>query len=476
MLSAPLAQLTHLVLQAPHAWAAMEADAQRSLVLVARLLYMYTKVRGYKVVMKFLPHEVHHLPPLLRLLESLAEAPGVAWEVPYILLLWLSVAALVPFALDRGGASTDDSLVARAEAVACVYLSSPGKERDAACTVLGELYRRDDAAGPRLGGFLAWAQAQVHPGQSPFVMVGLLQTCCAVVKSSDAPLVERHYGTITALLAEFRDCAAPSMLIDRYRIKLTSRLAQALLASSAARTDVDERVDDPIGELLDALSHADSRVRYSAAKGLARVCAWLDEAYASQIMEALLDQLTDHVLPGDVPPSTLAAAPLTQFAWKDCIALRRVNLHAVSEATWHGVHLALAECVRRRLVPRRWMSRVLYWVLTVGAAAYDRDSCLTCGASPGRPARACGMRAATCCGHLRGCTTSTCLRLWPSPWRSAWLSPPCWTAMCRSAVPPVPRCRSGSGARRMCRTASRYCATPTLVRWAACGTPTVCVP
>lgn len=107
----------------------------------------------------------------------------------------------------------------------------------------------------------------------------------------------------------------------------------------------------------------DSRVRFSAAKGLARVAAKLPEDLRAQIIEALLEQLTEHVRLGDIPSAALVPGPPETFDAATLPPLDALDLYAVSDCTWHGVFLALAECTRRALIPAPLLCRTLYWVL-----------------------------------------------------------------------------------------------------------------
>ena len=53
------------------------------------------KVRGHKNVVRHFPHEVEDLVFVLDLLEGLV--PGAAWEIKYVLILWLSIVVIIPF-------------------------------------------------------------------------------------------------------------------------------------------------------------------------------------------------------------------------------------------------------------------------------------------------------------------------------------------------------------------------------------------
>lgn len=302
---------------------------------VARLLYMYTKVRGYKVVSRFFPHQVREMPLLLDALERF-ESP--TWECLYVLLLWLSSVVLVPFPLDRGTPSPSE----RIHRLCARFLSRPGKERDAASIVLGRLYARQECEL-----FFSAFLQDAEQATASLVPTGVLQTLCAFVKQADASLIRAHYDAMLRVIAHLRTVDTRNMLVDRYAIKLEGRLAMH-----------DPR-DAHVDTLLHALAHADSRVRYSAAKGTARVASRLPHAWRAQILEALLTMLSEHILSHTMPDGLHEARA---FSEQTAETLRCVDLHGVSEYTWHGVFLALAECIRRAAVPID--VRMVYWTLT----------------------------------------------------------------------------------------------------------------
>eukprot|EP00906_Rhabdomonas_costata_P018834 RCo027452 len=68
-------------------------------VLVMRVLYVLTKVRGYKSVATHFCHEVNLLEPVFDFYLAAAGNSESAWETRYVLLLWLGTLVLNPFAL-----------------------------------------------------------------------------------------------------------------------------------------------------------------------------------------------------------------------------------------------------------------------------------------------------------------------------------------------------------------------------------------
>ena len=122
-----------------------------------RIMYHYTKIRGYKVtsthqecradVVRFLPNEVYLLEPVLEALSAL----NLQWQTTYILLLWLSLICLAPFDLSSIESSNGgQSLVKRG-------LGSGGKERDACAILCGRILSRGDVWRVELQPFMTWA-------------------------------------------------------------------------------------------------------------------------------------------------------------------------------------------------------------------------------------------------------------------------------------------------------------------------------
>lgn len=74
-----------------------------------KYLYIICKVRTYKVLVKFLPHELSDLEFVLELLEKQDPKEFKNWETRYMLLLWMSILVLNPFQMSRLDAYTQDA-------------------------------------------------------------------------------------------------------------------------------------------------------------------------------------------------------------------------------------------------------------------------------------------------------------------------------------------------------------------------------
>jgi hypothetical protein len=75
-------------------------------------MHVLVSVRGFKHVVRHLPHDVADLVPVLEMLERDAAENdttlGGDWEKPYVCLLWLSIIILLPFPMRRLDGGTFD--------------------------------------------------------------------------------------------------------------------------------------------------------------------------------------------------------------------------------------------------------------------------------------------------------------------------------------------------------------------------------
>lgn len=84
-------------------------------------------------------------------------------------------------------------------------------------------------------------------------------------------------------------------------------------------------------------------MRYSSAKGLARISERLSRDYADQVLDTTLALFSIH------------SEAVASF----------YDMPAIAEATWHGACLACAEMARRGLVSDSRLSEVIKWLSKV---------------------------------------------------------------------------------------------------------------
>ena len=109
------------------------------------ILNYIIKLRGYKTVVRFFPHEVSDMEPVTEMLAQLSST--LEYYVPYVLVLWMSIIVLVPFDLttiDSADQHNQQILVQRIIAIARQWIDSSGKIRDGATLILSKLITRPD--------------------------------------------------------------------------------------------------------------------------------------------------------------------------------------------------------------------------------------------------------------------------------------------------------------------------------------------
>ncbi|KAJ2493338.1 hypothetical protein IWW37_000622 [Coemansia sp. RSA 2050] len=150
---------------------------------VFELVYMLCKVRGYKVVLRFFPHSVANVEPVLATLwRHTADLGGSSWTARYVMLIWLSLLAMVPFDLEsidsgmanlpqlapststNGQASSESGTKALVDMwveLGRFYLRRPGCDMEGAAVMLAHLLSRKDTNTTLQPAFIAWATHEI---------------------------------------------------------------------------------------------------------------------------------------------------------------------------------------------------------------------------------------------------------------------------------------------------------------------------
>ncbi|KAG5648314.1 hypothetical protein DXG03_004886 [Asterophora parasitica] len=339
---------------------------------LALLLYGYVKCRGYKTIIRFFPHEIADLSIALDFLlasDGLIQ-DATQWALRYVVIVWLSLICMIPFDLEQfDDVDRIGYTAASMETSAKNYLGKAGLEREAAALLLSRLYTRQDTR-TRFHPFLDWSQAQLDGNADVITITGIFEVLCEVVKSGSVEQIQVKASQLFTIANTIETKTLSSKTgIRKLRTKLVSRVALRLLParSNAGRIltgereevpasdsdiDVPEEVEQVLEQLFEALQDKDTIVRWSAAKGVARISERLPADFADQVLETILGLFAIH---------SIDAAGLSE-------------LPAIAEATWHGACLACAETARRDLVASKrlpelidWLSKAIYFDLRKGA-------------------------------------------------------------------------------------------------------------
>ncbi|KAL6732232.1 hypothetical protein Aduo_003014 [Ancylostoma duodenale] len=323
-----------------------------------------TKVRGYKVIVRLLPHHVSYLDKLLTALEQYHGNVGSDLYERHMLLLWLWIVCKNPFDFRRfDPIGQPGSTINRILAVASSYLKYPwATTHPAAALVIAQCLARHD------GILLIPAtlnECMRHVTEKSSNLLGYALLICAILKHVDRKHLLPH---VTAM----REAVAPHFPLKKVEtdtmtrkifIKMVQRLALVVLrprlaawryrrgkrrleenlkptsnslgdAAAVFRSSsngdglggeapiFDDELDDCPDEMVEwvldcvlrALSDDHTTVRWSAAKGVGRIAARLPKELAVQVVDSILSS----------------------------------NFHRLAgHCSWHGGCLALAELSRR---------------------------------------------------------------------------------------------------------------------------------
>ncbi|ESP04000.1 hypothetical protein LOTGIDRAFT_156603 [Lottia gigantea] len=347
-----------------------------------KYVYLITKMRGYKVVLRLFPHEVVDVEPVMALLIKQNPTDFTCWETRYVLLLWMSMLCKIPFDLTRldvkGQAGQKEPIMDRIYQIGQSYLYVIDKCRDAAAFMLSHFLSRPDVSKVKLSPFLDWAMKTIKEADCE-TMIGINITCGIL---SSIALLYKHGKREDMLqyapdvLEGISECnlkEKPNSILRKTAIKVIQRLGLTFLKSQVIswrynrgnrsltnnlqstssnttsitnsqtipadqedeEDEVPEHVEEILGELLEGLKDRDTIVRWSAAKGIGRVTGRLTRTLADEVVETALQLFTLQETDG----------------------------------AWHGGCLALAELGRRGLLLPDRLSTVVPVVLK--ALAYD---------------------------------------------------------------------------------------------------------
>ncbi|RCI04360.1 hypothetical protein CU098_011555 [Rhizopus stolonifer] len=297
--------------------------------------------------------------------------------------------------------SWEESLIVKMLNLCKKYIRSTGKERDGASLLIARLLSRQDLSDEYLIPFIEWSKDKLSNGADVFEISGILQSFCFVYQLAPRqtllPTLDEHI--LPLLTMPFFDEFSNNSLVRKLRTKLTQRVGLAYLkpriakwryqrgsrslkhnlegdtvtSITSSREDDDEEDDEDISEnleviieiLLNGLRDKDTIVRWSSAKGIGRITQRLPQELAEDVVSSLLELFEENT-----------------FLNKTSNAL---DLSSVSDSTWHGASLAVAELARRGLLLPERLKETIPWIVkglkfdikrgSHSIGAHVRDAC-----------------------------------------------------------------------------------------------------
>ncbi|KAE8165313.1 tubulin folding cofactor D C terminal-domain-containing protein [Aspergillus tamarii] len=402
---------------------------------ICRLLYTFCKVRGVKVISRFLNNEPKYLDPLLRAFiewDTVSQDDSeiglsediprrLVWEERYVMLIWLSHLLLAPF--DLASMSSDDipvpyenlgqlrplpaevPTVSRSLlSVSLNYVNVSGKEREAATVVLARLVlRRDMQALGLLTNVTDWAFSIVQPAgtselPSVYTCIGVLSFLARLGASGQvedfAPLIvpvfEKTLRTAQGN-SEISEIIQSSALARKIIIKILRTMTiMALQLNERANSPLsDDKVssilEDTIDHFLVALADKDTPVRFAASKALSIITLKLDRDMGTEVIEAVTGSLEENILYENSDGTIITPFEARRIGMNNT----KRNLSAVDAQRWQGLILTLGHLLFRRAPPTNQLLNILQPLVS----GLDFEQRSSTGSSVGT-----GVRDASCFG------------------------------------------------------------------------------
>ncbi len=340
--------------------------------LFARALYVVSKVSGNRLLAGYFPVAVANLELVFHTLREWQTQDRLhwEWEVRYSLLLWLSNLILAPFPLAIIDSSVGGLIPLSRMMLTSAQelLSDPSRCREGAALFIGRLLSRPDAAQLRDEFFTFAARAVQSDNRFlasgtllalattlklgkreelltvAFELLPLVTPCCLTV--ADSLLSKAAVKTVSRLLL---CCLEPGASHQWKYQRRVMNLEQNLggvdatrpgatavdPASSAMEPCIAADIEVAVDSLIQALAHPDTIVRWSAAKGIGRLCEQLSKTAADDVIGSVMGF----------------------FECKE------------NDFGWHGACLALAELAKRGLLLLEYIPRVVD--ITTEGLQYD---------------------------------------------------------------------------------------------------------
>ena len=339
-----------------------------NILSLSQIIYNICKIRGFGPISKFFSSEVSIFENVINFLISLPLVDVNNWTVNYVLILWSSLLAMVPFDID-----TIDSkgfLINNLFSYLKEELLVSSNVREISCYCLSKFLIRPDLIKKKY--LVKYINESIKMMKDPkvngniFKMLGLCLSLCEIFKNGLPNDLEEFVAPIVEQLVNFKFpenikssgvwrktftkliqrvvlvMLKPRPQTWRYKIKIRT----ALEKQDNTKNDEEEK-DKPKEEekdeldyeinfeyletiidfLINNLSDKEYIVRWSAAKGLGRLCERLTKSMVEEIFGNLFELLKD----------------------------------LENEYAWNGTCLCIAElCKRGMILPERLVELIPY--------------------------------------------------------------------------------------------------------------------
>ena len=324
---------------------------------IYELVYVICKIRGFAPIAKFFSSEVSIFENVIHFLISLPFDMQYDWYVNYVLILWTSILAMVPFDIDT--IDSEGQLINKLISYFKEELTKSTNLRIITSYSLSKFLIRPDLIKKNyLDEYINFTLEKIlNPNENNniFRMLGWVLSLFEIFKNAQAKDLEKYIDKILKLLTyEFPKTIESSGIFRKNLTKLIQRVGLVFLkprpqnwryhqtlktALSKNNEEIEEKnnqmeieedeldyeinssaLESILDFLLNHLSDKEYIVRWSAAKGVGRICERLTKSMVEDIFHSLFDLFSDDE----------------------------------NEFAWHGACLCIAElCKRGMILPER---------------------------------------------------------------------------------------------------------------------------
>lgn len=327
--------------------------------LIFEVIYSFSKVRGYKVVTKFMPHDAEDMECCLELLVGQPVEDTTHWYTTYVLQLWMSMLLLIPFDIKTMDSSNNLSDVIVKHALSA--LSTSGKCRDGAAIMLAKYATRLDIV--KTGKLTEILQEKLKKGYLKYCQsiteidsaIGMLQAMVEILRIGERKEMLENAKELVSLVTDELEVKGiqGNTVLRKLKVKLAERIGLVLIKPKVATW----RYQRGFRSLIDNLEHKSVVGKEKEIEQKAEVEEAEDLIYATEI-ETLLDYLLNKLKDKDTVVRWSAAKGVGRITGRlssslgDEVVTNVLSLlnNQEPESSWHGGCLAIAELCRRGLL------------------------------------------------------------------------------------------------------------------------------
>jgi len=351
-----------------------------SLKCLYQIIYILCKIRGIQTIKKFFCSEVYVFEPVITFLLSLKPEETENCDIIYVLILWTSILGLIPFDVET--IDTKGIIISQLPLYFNSTLNSSGNIRDITAYTLSKFMTRPDIIKKGLlknllDFFVDFLQSE-KTNKNIFMDIGILSSIFQIFKNGiPTDLIQYvEYIVKNVISFKFPDNMLTGGIVRRLFAKITQRIGMIILKpkfqkwryalhlknllqskndkiinlnlnkniaqnqnlSSESDSNNDEEgfdydIDYEILEILmdkilNCLVDREYIVRWSAAKGIGRLCERLTKGMVDDILNTIFELFNDEE----------------------------------NDFSWQGGILAIAELCKRGLVLPEKLEKVMFYL------------------------------------------------------------------------------------------------------------------